>query len=269
MSIRIHHGYRAHTRDPQALLAAIEAVVAPVRDDLDATLYATLAAEAHDHAWRGTQPYTHDTLRDEALALFHADVTGARYGTVWHHPHSLDIDHAYPPTQPDGPLYLLVHAQRDAYRQAILSLPDVEEYGYWTNTDTRPDGVSKTAWTQRATDWEWLNNGRIPDHMTRWTHRDDPAPTVAHVTDPTVFTAHLPTPETRARHIARDLAVTEARDLNPDMDINDLIRAMTADTTLARTSELAPLLLPHLPPLDADSLHHPQPAPTPLPRFAR
>lgn len=264
MSIRIHHGYRVHTRDPQAFLSAVKTLVAPVRDTLDATLYATIAAEAHDQAWRGLTSYTHDTLHDEALALFNADVTGERPGTIWHHPHSLDIDYAYTPTEPDGPLYILIHAQRDAYRDAICALPDVEPYGYWNSTD-HPEDVTAAQWAQRAADWGWLLNGRIPDLMNRWTYRDNPAPTVGHVTNPDVFTAHLPTPEVRARHVARDVAAAEARTTTPDMDIYALLRLMSDDAFIARTNKLIPLVLPHLPALGAHHLQQPSPAPIRLP----
>lgn len=268
MSIRIHHGYRVHTTDPQAFLATVETVIGPVRDELDATLFANIAAEAHDHGWRGIEPYAHATLRDEAMARFDADVTGDRPGTIWHHPHSLDLDYAYPPAHHDGPLYVLIHAQRDAYREAICALPGVEPYGYWDSTD-HPQDVTASQWAQRKADWGWLLNGRIRDLMTRWTYREDPAPTVEHIADPAVFAARLPNPEVRARNIARDLAVNEARELSPDMDLRDLIKIMAADTTIARTNELTPLVLPHLPPLDAHSLNQPPPTHPPLPTFAR
>lgn len=212
MSIRIDNGYRLATADPTTFLARVESLVAPVRDDLDAALYARIVADLIDRRDQGKLVPAlegHATLREAALAEFHRQVTDGAPGTILHHPHSFDIDYAYPPDNDGTHLFILVHCQRDIYLTAVRTIPDLTHFPYWNHVDP-PEGTSSEAWRARRDAWEWLIDARhISDVTQRWTYRNDPSPNEAHITDPSVVLGHLPTPTQRARQLAQDAAMVE------------------------------------------------------------
>lgn len=265
MSIRIGHGYRVHTDDIDAFLVLVADTLGPVRNDLDAALYAELAAGAHDRALLSKRDYSEPTLREEAHALFMADVTDGHPGTVFHHPHSLDLAYAHPDAAPDGPWYVLLHCQRGAYHDAFRTLPGVEPYEYWNHSDSLPDGVTEKDWKRRRVDWQWLLDApTIGAVMQRWTHRADPALDLAHATAPDVFAAHLPTREGRAKDIARDLTCAEllARIENPQWeDVHDVL---FDEARRSRSAALIPHIATQLPILDHSALDRGQPDPITL-----
>ncbi|NJO62543.1 MAG: hypothetical protein HC836_31245 [Richelia sp. RM2_1_2] len=50
-------------------------------------------------------------------------------------------------------IYFLALTDQSAYTDLISALPNIEEYGYWDNTD-KPDAISARAWKQRQRIWE-------------------------------------------------------------------------------------------------------------------
>lgn len=260
MSIRIGHGYRVHHDDINWFLDLALEALAPVRDQLDATLFAEQAAGVHDAALRGIRPFTRSTLQDEALAEYMDEVTDANPAYVWHHPHSLDFDYGRPNNS--GPWYLLLQCQRDAYHEAFRLLPGVEPYEYYNHTDLLPDGVTQKDWEQRRTDWQWLLDARrIKDVTTRRTYRDDPAPDLAYVTHPDVFTRHLPTRAKRAKTIARDLTLTEALTHVENPQWDDINDALWSRARRAHAERISVDIADQLPPLSHAALRQGQPEP--------
>lgn len=211
MSINIAHGYRIWIGDPTPFLRNVTAAVAPVRDDLDATLYAQIVADLIDRHDQGTYQFV-ETLKLDALHEFGKIVERGPTGTVFHHPHSFDLDLGFLPFTADEQgrwVHVLLHCQREEYRQAFEALPGVEAFPYWNGSD-RPGGVTEQQWTERREAWRPLiEAGRISEVMTRWSYRVNPSPDGAHVMRDDVILQHLPSREERAYRIAGDRAVAE------------------------------------------------------------
>lgn len=242
MSIKIFNGYRVKTTDPDAFLTDAETVLAPVRDFLDARLYAKIVADLIDgRDLRGRD--IPEPVKATAWTRFLEEVNDGEPGYVWNHPHSLDIDYGYPPEN-DEHLFVLLHAQCEEYRDRFESLPGVEEFPYWNNTDG-PDDLTDEEWDERGAAWEWLTNAhRISDVMSRWTYRPDPTPDYEHVLDSTVILAHLPSVDARARAIARDLVCSEhfAGETNLFDRIGEVMEVLESPEVSERAQRVAPTL---------------------------
>lgn len=210
MSIEISHGYRIWLRNPLPFLRAVAAVVAPVRDLLDATLYAQIVADLVDRHDHGTYQFV-ESLKLDALHEFETLVQQGPVDSVFHHPHSFDLDLGYLPLEP-GPdrwMYALVHCQRQEYRDAFATIPGVQRFTYWTGSD-RPSDVTAQQWTERREAWRPLIEARrISDVMSRWTYRDNPTPEGSYVLRDDIILSHLPSVEERASRLAGEQAVAE------------------------------------------------------------
>lgn len=254
MSINIHNGYRIRTSDPEAFLHAVEAVVAPVRSRLDAATYAEVVADLIDRRDRGTRPLK-ESVKADALAEFTHLVTDGNPGHVWHHPHSFNLDYGYPPgtDRATGWLYLLVHCQRQEYRDAVESLPGVEPYPYWNHSEG-PEDLTEEDWTQRRADWGWLIDAhRIGDVTSRYTFRPDPAPDRSYVLRDQTILGYLPSRAARAKAVARDLAVLERFSGESNM-ANRLGEVFTVLAS-PRVQELADQIEPTLRHISVADLH--------------
>lgn len=243
MSIKIFNGYRVRTDNPNAFLHDVEHALGPIRDLLDARLYARKMSElvdGHDHHARAVAA----PLKNAALDAFRESVNSGNPGEFWNHPHSLDIDYGYPPEGDKTHLFVLLHCQQDDYRDAFEALDGVEEFPYWNNSDG-PDDMSEHEWTQRRTAWEWLIEApRIRDVMDRWTYRSDPEPNLALVLDTDVILSHLPTYEQRAREIARNLTAAEHFEGATDISnrLGELFEVLSSPRVTQRAHDLIPTL---------------------------
>lgn len=63
---------------------------------------------------------------------------------------------------PDGgPLYVLAYSERDELLEAWSSVPGVEHWPYWDNTD-RPGDVSEAEWDRRRRAWDAVAGWKSP-----------------------------------------------------------------------------------------------------------
>lgn len=255
MSIKIHNGYRIRLGATAPFLRNVEAAVAPVRNELDATLYASIVADLIDRHDQGTYRYV-ESLKLDALHEFMKVVGQGPVGTVFNHPHSFDLDIGFDPdTDPqatDRWLHVLLHCQRDEYQTIFESLPGVEPFPYWNNSD-RPDDLDDEAWNARHNAWKWVIDARrIRDVMTRWTHRDNPSPEGSYILRDDIILDRLPTIEDRANRIAGDQATSEHfTDPEAQPDMNEVLAVLNGP----RTRELAAEHAARLRIITTDDLH--------------
>jgi len=234
MSIKIHHGYRlAEDIDPFTFITAAREVLDPVRDGLDAALLATGAARLIDVADLSGKPRPESPVAQSyADHLSDQDKLGpARRG---HDPHRCELAFGRDPFT--GRHGVLLYADSPAMTEAFEALSDVEEYGYWNNTD-RPDGVSAAQWQDRSDFWGRTLPGHRPPVETTlsWSLRgtnDIGMMWLAQTQDDgdvhPLLIEHLPSKETRARGRAQT-AVTSAGPRDREFRTSDFIRFMHTD----------------------------------------
>ena len=146
MSTKIYNGYRlTEGADLWALVNRLRTQADIVRDELDQaaldklsnaafkpgqtrkqTLYAALEVWEKLMAKLGENTYGHDPYRLEVVFL-HDDVTGL--------------------------VLALLYCETPQLQEVWESQPEVEEYGYWDNTDW-PEGMTEEEWNERGEAWD-------------------------------------------------------------------------------------------------------------------
>lgn len=129
---------------------------------------------------------------------------------------------------PDDPAALLaiVHAERSAYRDALLNLDGVSEYGWWSTERPQSDD-----WATRREVWSRaLRAGIFSDEGWTWslfgTILAQAVPELDERTDLERVVAALPDDEARAHALARRLT-TLPEDLLRSRDTSRIVRALT------------------------------------------
>lgn len=155
MSTKLYGGLRAHTTDALSLAHTIRESLAPIVERARQSQYGDDLTRVWDLSLRGLTTDTRINATDSpavAAVLYRMDEDAhddAPAGTN-HGP----LDWAVTVTEGrDDTTLLIVHAANDAYREALLTLPGIEDYAYWNNSD-QPDGISDEQWAARRDDWE-------------------------------------------------------------------------------------------------------------------
>lgn len=168
MSTKIHHGHRlALGTDVEAFLAALPTVMSPVRDRLDMARIIKKALTRVDEADRRNVPRPKAPAR-EVLAEILADEANPRNaGTVWSGWNEVSLSWGTDPGT--GRTMLLLHAtEKAAYSDALRSMPGVEPYPYWNNSD-HPDDVTEAEWAERKAAWNrMIPRYSVSDTMQEW-----------------------------------------------------------------------------------------------------
>lgn len=58
-------------------------------------------------------------------------------------------------------IYMIPYTEVETYKEIIQSLPNIQEYGYWNNTD-KPEAISQGEWRQRRNTWNAILNNTFP-----------------------------------------------------------------------------------------------------------
>jgi hypothetical protein len=229
MSTKLHHGYRlAVGTDPFTFIAAARTALDPVRDRADAGVLAERAVEIIDRAVvDGTGVPLRYGMPVGPLenALHELDEEQAKLKTTdWgHDPNRLKLSIGRDPET--GLLAVLLFAEASLLVEAFWGLPEVEEYGYWNNTD-QPDGVTDAEWDERRSFWDRVLPGYTPPAvaMLTWTLRGTYENGLAALPgdrSPLIL-EELPDPDQRARQITRRVVAAAAC-----QDVTDTGQIMT------------------------------------------
>ena len=168
MSTKIPHGHRlAAGTDTEAFLAALPSVMAPVWDRLDMARIIEKALTRIDDADRRNIPRPKEPARDVLAEILAEETNPRNAGTVWSGWNEVSLSWGTDPGT--GRTMLLLHAtEQTVYAEALRSMPGVEPYPYWNNSD-HPDDVTEAEWAERKAAW----NRMIPrysasDTMQTW-----------------------------------------------------------------------------------------------------
>lgn len=168
MSTKIPHGYRlAAGTDTEAFLAALPSVMAPVWDRLDMARIIEKALTRIDEADRRNIPRPKAPARDVLAEILADEANPRNAGTVWSGWNEVSLSWGTDPGT--GRTMLLLHAtEKSAYTEALRSMPGVEPYPYWNNSD-RPDDVSEGEWAERKAAWyRMIPRHSASDTMQNW-----------------------------------------------------------------------------------------------------
>ena len=138
--------------DLGSFLAALPAVMSPIRDRLDASRIIEKALTRIDEADRRgvARPAQPAAVALREILAEEADPKNAH--TVWGSWNEVSLSYGADPET--GQVMLLLHAtEKEAYFEALRRMPGVEPYEYWNNSDSRPDGVDEADWAERREAW--------------------------------------------------------------------------------------------------------------------
>ncbi len=214
MSTKLHHGYRlAVGVDPFDFIATVRAHIDPVRDRADARILAERAVAIIDKAAvHGLVTHAGDDL----ASLMKTPLTAAYVAYEYEQAKLRDIDRRHDPNRFElsfgrdpqtGRFGVLRFADEATLIDAFDAIPEVEEYGYWNNTD-RPDDVTEDQWDQRREFWDRVLPGYSApvEVMLGWslrsTHHPGPL-SLASDRSPLIL-EELPDLDRRARRAAQD-----------------------------------------------------------------
>lgn len=157
MSTKLHHGYRIDAAEAGVagdglarLPRRLTAVFTPVYEAEYLRCVVAMAAAMWD---AGVASRYDSTLAAADMALLEAQADIARTGV--RNPRldfQCEVSVLCDPDD-DEHLYALLFTERDAYRQAWLSIPGVDPWPYWNNTD-RPDELTEAEWDTRRSTWD-------------------------------------------------------------------------------------------------------------------
>lgn len=172
MSTRIYGGYRlAAGSSLHAFLGRVRDTINPVRDGEDVKLLATIVAGDVCGRWlRGESvpPGAADTAYE-----CWAETQAAMNPNDWDH----DVNRFELSTGTDpatGRVMVILRTENENLRSAFEAMEEVEEYGYWNNSDSYPLGVTRADWEIRGDAWDRMlpGSGQVSRSMTDWALRD-------------------------------------------------------------------------------------------------
>ena len=214
MSTKIYSGLRLVAgADLWEFLQQLRREANVIRDRLDARLLAADAAMIVDRRRIGNpvpdeQPGGRARSAIwEAVDRFKADQDKLGKSDIGHDPHRLELSVGYDPVASRH--MLIMYCEATELRELVTGHPDVEEYGYWNNSD-QPDGVTDQEWDERRQAWNRVLPGvGIPaETMLTFTLRSHPHAGMTLVglagtgINPLLL-EQLPTPAERARAMVR------------------------------------------------------------------
>ncbi len=174
MSTKIHNGYRitgpdGSRPDPFAFATQLRAALWPVYETAFTRALVLAAVTAIDdaeyaaaHATEMPDPVPGHPLADAWLHLH--DMQKMIDDTQRRHPDAdfqCDVTLLADPDDPTGPLYALLYTERPIYQAMFESLPGVEPWPYWNNTD-RPEKLTDEEWEHRGDTWDRVIGSDAP-----------------------------------------------------------------------------------------------------------
>jgi hypothetical protein len=179
MSTKLHHGYQLTVgTDPFAFIASARAALDPIRDRADAAVLAERAIDILDRTILDPE-LTSDpdtfaavmkTPLNRAWSELNDEQSKIKENDWRRDPTRLDLAIGRDPlTERPG---VLLFAEERLLVDAFRALPEVEEYGYWNNSD-QPDGVTEAQWDERREFWDRVLPGYDPPSvaMLTWSLR--------------------------------------------------------------------------------------------------
>lgn len=147
MSTRIYQGFRLKTNDLSEVLRIVNSfrpwVMEQANERID-TFMANMEKEGMEvgKAWR--------MWKDRRKAI----------RDTGHRDPFFDTDFSISLIPASEHLLGIVYTEHTAWFNAWVALPEVEEFGYWNNSDG-PEEVSEEAWEARGKAWEVLKDGPV------------------------------------------------------------------------------------------------------------
>ena len=226
MNLDLHHGYRLTPgTDPATFPERLRAVMDPIRDRLDASLFADLAVRRIDAADAQGMPRTAKPLQEAYEKWAHEQENMSRH-SVWFDPNYLEMKLGHDPVTDTR--VLILHASEKDYKDALLAMPEVESFSYRAIIEEIPDGVTEAEWEHRRDVWNRLLPRGRSDGFDHFKLRPEGStgygPIHAMLTaSEEAAREHSPTVETRARRSAAEIY---ARWLHREQEM-DLVRAVS------------------------------------------
>lgn len=203
MSTKIYDGFRLCEGVPlEQFTSDLRRVLDPVRDSEDVKMISRLVTESIDRRW----------LRGETVPAGAAAATcqewheaqGAMSPRDWdHHRNRFELSIGTDPGT--GRVMMIARSENSALMAAFQNMDAVEEYGYWNNSDSYPDGVTEADWEVREAAWNRMlpGAGKISDTMDTWVLRESPAVREGLLT-PDLLAGHAPDRQSRAETLGRE-----------------------------------------------------------------
>lgn len=179
----------------------------PIRDRLDAQLFAELTLSRIDSADAQRLPRAAKPLQ-EAYEEWAASQESTSIHSVWFDPHYLEVELGHDPVSDTH--VLILHASEPGYRDALLAMPEVQDFRYRAIIEEIPDGVTEAEWEHRRDVWTRLLPRGRSDAFDRFKLRPEGAtgyePIHAMLTaSEEAAREHSPTIKTRARRAAAEI----------------------------------------------------------------
>lgn len=202
MSTIIHNGFRlAEGTDLDAFKKTVRDVIDPLRDQEDLKLVALETAKYIDSQWLAGDPI----LPGAAAAAYAQWAEAQAKMSVYDYDRDLNRFELSIGTDPGtGRTMVIARAENHVLMDAFEDLDGVEEYGYWDNTDSYPEGVTRADWKIREAAWDrTLPGPRFSDSMDTWVLRDT-VEIREELRDVHAILPHIPEAADRARSAGLD-----------------------------------------------------------------
>lgn len=203
MSTTIYDGFRlAEGTDLAAFKQAVRDAIDPLRDQEDLKLVAIETAKYIDTRW-----LSGETIPAGAATAAYAQWAEAQSKmSVYDYDHDLNRFELSIGTDPGtGRIMVIVRAENHVLKDAFEDLDGVEEYGYWDNSDSYPEGVTRAEWKVREAAWDRMlpGLGKISATMDTWVLRDS-VEVRDELRDVEAILPHMPEASDRARGAGMD-----------------------------------------------------------------
>ncbi|WP_422758884.1 hypothetical protein [Paenarthrobacter sp. C1] len=203
MSTTIYDGFRlAEGTDLAAFKQAVRDAIDPLRDQEDLKLVAIETAKYIDTRW-----LSGETIPAGAATTAYAQWAEAQAKmSVYDYDHDLNRFELSIGTDPGtGRIMVIVRAENHVLKDAFEDLDGVEEYGYWDNSDSYPEGVTRADWKVREAAWDRMlpGLGKISATMDTWVLRDS-VEVRDELRDVEAILPHMPEASDRARGAGMD-----------------------------------------------------------------